>query len=330
MPRQPYMLGTAGPPADTLIVDCTRSDGAATWSHWPNAPALPAAWQADTSTGQVLCVLQQTPSELDRFAYVANDHLDTDGVLSVACAVRGTAVLTHADIIEAAAEAGDFTALTSEAGLRLHWRLVQCIQQFEAQAAPDWQQQCLNYICAELFSLIDEAACADPRRDAAWANVERARLALKNRDGIACEKLGDVISLAWPRRHEHAWDQFLSVPDRDDWPLPAVFEPWPETAFHLHAEQSPDGTTYVLYAPGHSWANTVTRPHVPWPNCQRAQTRLTAMERNPGCQWIIRPQAQSVAFVAQIASVDAQGRPAPSSQSLPTVAAAVREAVRSR
>lgn len=329
---EPLFLTAAPPPPGTLIVDCARTDGAETWSHWPQAPLLPEAWRADTSTGQVLRVLATDPAQPDSFAWVANDHIDADGVLAVACACRGVAVLEHANLLEDAAECGDFGAFHGEAALRLCWRLHQLIIQERVRGA-DWERRCLTRVTDTLPALIAEAAQSDPVRDEAWVNVVAARERLRTRTDVAIEHLGDLVSIAWTRDIGHAWDQFLGVPTADDWPVWAFAGHWGDTCFRLGAERVTNGphpgTMYVLEAPGHSWAATVRRPRVAWPDMSRAVHRLQALETHP-CRWIARPAAANVAFTAQLACVDANDRSYPSALPVATVAAACREALRAR
>ncbi len=325
----PRFLGPEAPPADTLIVDCARTDGTATWSHWPDAPELPLAWRADTSTGQVLRIVAQDPGQLDAFAWVANDHLDVDGVLAVACACRGPAILEHAALLEAAAECGDFTAWVDEKAIRLCWHLHQIIGDEQA-AGDNWQNRCLQRITKNLLEIIDASVTADVQRDAAWQCISAARARVRARSGVAVEHLGDLVSVLWQRgEHGHAWDAYLGVPSHDDLPTLALAGHWPDTCFRLAGEQSAAGTTYVLDAPGHSWAATVQRPRVRWPNLDRAALRLQAVE-TAQCRWVTRPQAAQISFVGQLATIDTQGRPAASALPLATVAAACREALRAR
>ncbi len=293
---------------------------------------MPEAWRADTSTGQVLRVLATDPRQLDRFTWVANDHIDADGVLAVACASRGVDVLDHASLLEDAAECGDFCSFHDEAALRLCWCLHQLILQERVRGA-DWERRCLTRVTDELPDLIAAAAQPDAARDAAWANVVAARERLRSRTEITIEHLGDLVSLAWTRVNGHAWDQFLAVPTADDWPVWALADHWGDTCFRLGAERVDHGphpgTCYVLEAPGHSWAATVRRPRVVWPDLSRAVQRLQALETHP-CRWAERPAAARVAFTAQLASVDANDRSYPSALPVATVAAACREALRAR
>jgi hypothetical protein len=178
-----------------------------------------------------------------------------------------------------------------------------------------------------LPELITEAAEAEPERDAALSQTIAARDRLMARAGFHVEPSASVATVAWTRDHGHAWDQFGEVYRVDDLPLWALDGFVPDTAFQLFAEQCDDGAVYVLDAPRHSWARTVRRPSVPWPDLAKAQATLNQHESG-GCRWVTRPEARSVGFVCQLASVDDHGTPAPSRQSLVTVDAVIREALR--
>jgi hypothetical protein len=325
---KPRFLNAEAPPLGTLIVDCQRTDGVATWSHWIGAPELPPAWRADTSTGQVCRALANNAQACADFTWVGNDHMDCDGLLAVACACRGSDVLRYGDLLADAAACGDFAACPNEAALRLCWRLHQVIHDYRA-TGDGWEQRCLDATVEHLPQLIAEASEPDPQRDEAWQRVVAARERIRRQDGIRCDRLGDLVTLHWQAPAPHTWDQFLDVPHQEPWPMWAFADHWPLTTFFLFAESHPTGTIYVGVAPLHSWAATVERPRVGWPDVSRALLRLQSQEQMP-CTWVGRPAATSVAFTAQMASVDADGLPAPSSLPLATVAAAFREALRAR
>lgn len=320
--RRPFLLTKdTVPPPRTLIVDCSRTDGAATWSHWDGAPRPPTPWIADTATEQVLRALADDPTVFAGFDVVANDHIDADGLLSLACACIGPAVLPHADLLIAAAEAGDFTAWTGEAGLRLAWVLHRRI----GQGGPG--QGILDEVTASLDDLIVRSATAHGE---SFRHAAEVRARIQARDGFTVEKLGDLVSILWAGAGDHAWDQFNAVPTPTE-PLPlwSCEGLWEGTCFHLHGEQVAGGIRYVAYAPFHSWAETVVRPRVARPDLGRCLLRLNGMETGGG-HWVADADARRVAFTGILACVDVSGRPTPSALGPGTVAAALREALRHR
>ena len=101
-----------------LSVDGTV-DNAVHFSHW-KGNQTPASVKADTSTETVLNVVAApNRAELTRsIELVTNNHFDTDGVLSVWAMLTGERALPLRDTLIAAAEAGDFSELSSVEGVR--------------------------------------------------------------------------------------------------------------------------------------------------------------------------------------------------------------------
>lgn len=101
-----------------LSVDGTVNN-AIHFSHW-QGNRTPASVKADTSTEIALNVIASPDREqlTEGIDLVTNNHFDTDGVLSVWTMLNGTAALELRDKLISAAEAGDFSELTSEDGVR--------------------------------------------------------------------------------------------------------------------------------------------------------------------------------------------------------------------
>src|ERR1044071_5821749 len=102
-----------------LSVDGTVSNSVHL-SHW-NGNETPAAVKADTSTEIALNVvaLPNIDAITQGIQLVTNNHFDTDGVLSVWTMLNGERALTLRDKLIAAAEAGDFSELSSTDGVRV-------------------------------------------------------------------------------------------------------------------------------------------------------------------------------------------------------------------
>src|SRR5438094_1679386 len=101
-----------------LSVDGTV-DNAIHFSHW-NGNQTPESVKADTSTETVLNVVaapnrDQLTRSID---LVTNNHFDTDGVLSVWAMLTGARALELRDQLIAAAEAGDFSEMSTQEGVR--------------------------------------------------------------------------------------------------------------------------------------------------------------------------------------------------------------------
>src|SRR6266849_3810308 len=101
-----------------LSVDGTV-DNAIHLSHW-KGNETPASVKADTSTEIALnLVAAPDPDKLTQgIDLVTNNHFDTDGVLSVWTVLTGAPALELHDKLIATAEAGDFSELSTEDGVR--------------------------------------------------------------------------------------------------------------------------------------------------------------------------------------------------------------------
>src|SRR5438132_13473220 len=101
-----------------LSVDGTV-DNAIHFSHW-NGNRTPQSVKADTSTEIALNVVAApNRAELTQgIDLVTNNHYDTDGVLSVWTMLNCERALELRDKLIAAAEAGDFSELSTEEGVR--------------------------------------------------------------------------------------------------------------------------------------------------------------------------------------------------------------------
>src|SRR2546427_5984409 len=101
-----------------LSVDGTV-DNAIHFSHW-KGNKTPASVKADTSTEIALNLVAAL--DLDELTQgidlVTNNHFDTDGVLSVWTVLTGESALELHDKLIAAAEAGDFSEMSTEDGAR--------------------------------------------------------------------------------------------------------------------------------------------------------------------------------------------------------------------
>ncbi len=329
MIRPLFLAPDMAPPQRTLAVDCTGSGADAVYSHWRDAPAAPPELADDTSTGILLRAAADSARWLAGFARVANDHIDADGLLAIAVACNPDVALAHAQLLIGAAEAGDFSEWPGEPAFRLMLRVHQVIRD-QRQRGSDWQQRSCDAVADDLQALIEQSAQPDAERDAQIAQVVAVRARLAARDGFAIGLLGDLASIAWDRRCGHATDAFTTVHEPDDLPVWALAGLFPDTTFQLLVERRSDGLSYRLDAPRHSWARTVRRPTVAWPDLRRCRTRLQSLEPLTGCRWLAFPESRSAGFVCLLACVDGDGRPGPSGLAATVVESAVREGLRAR
>src|SRR5258706_6881584 len=101
-----------------LSVDGTV-DNAIHFSHW-KGNKTPASVKADTSTEIALNLVSAPDREelTQGIDLVTNNHFDTDGVLSVWTVLTGERALELREKLIAAAEAGDFSELSTGDGVR--------------------------------------------------------------------------------------------------------------------------------------------------------------------------------------------------------------------
>src|SRR5258706_4238748 len=111
-----YHEGLADVPK--LSVDGTV-DNAIHFSHWKGNQTPPSV-KADTSTEIALNLV--AAADRDELTHgidlVTNNHFDTDGVLSVWTVLTGERALELREKLIAAAEAGDFSEMSTQAGVR--------------------------------------------------------------------------------------------------------------------------------------------------------------------------------------------------------------------
>jgi hypothetical protein len=307
-------------------VDGAVPGAAAIYSHWRDAPEPPAALAADTSTEMAVTAAEDPARWLDPYGIVCNNHIDADGLLSLAAACHPELARTHARLLIGAAEAGDFCAWPGREPFRLMLRLHQLIRD-EQQRGPGWEQRCCQRAAADIAELIAQAAEPDPERDAQVKRVESAIAKLASRDGFTIDTYDRIAVISWRQRHGHRPDSFLTIDDEDDLPPWAIGCAVPEHLFQLLAMETPEGTVYQLDAPRYSWARVVNRPRIAWPDLAAVRERLQAAESAP-CRWVDRPMAARIGFVCQLASASGE-RIAPSALAAAHVVYACRSALES-
>src|SRR5580692_4337761 len=103
---------------DHVMVDGrTREKSVLTLSHWANV-ASPRRYRRDTSTEMCLAYLARH-RRLPKAAGVTSDHLDEDGLCSLAVFVDPAGAFDRAERLEALALAGDFSRVRDEHAAKL-------------------------------------------------------------------------------------------------------------------------------------------------------------------------------------------------------------------
>jgi hypothetical protein len=159
-------------------------------SHW-NGNTTPDEYYADTSTEMALLLpLDQYPD-----AVVLNNHVDTDGILSVFACVQPQLARQYAPLLIAAAEAGDFGEWNhgnnnDTAGLQLDACLGHLAREYENDAAAVYQQA-LD-ILPDLLHDISTTG-GTQRYQAWWEPTVRAA-----HEDYACFERGEAMAQAGP------------------------------------------------------------------------------------------------------------------------------------
>lgn len=303
-------------PAAALAVDGDPIGAAAYLSHWPGTPEPPLQFAADTATG--MTVRAAATGWLAQFPVVCNNHLDADGVLAMLVCCRPELASSHGQLLEAAAEAGDFTAWLGPRPQRLMLAVHQLLRTYAGQ-----DQAAIMAVIAGADELLAAADQADPERDAQISQIERAILIAPEQIRLGQERLAVI---RWTRRIGHAWDGFGQVYQPDDLPLAAIAACVPQEHFQLLVEETAHGPVIVCAAPGHSWARTVSRPRIAWPDCTALAAELQRGEQGPG-RWVAGAPARKVGFTTILATVDADFLPVATSHDPAVVQALIRSAL---
>jgi hypothetical protein len=298
-----------------VAVDGLVPGAALSLSHW-EGNATPAALKADSSTEIVLRAADTLARE--RFDVVANNHYDADGVLSVWCALTGDAAHAHHDLLVAAAEAGDFSAYSTEAGVKVSL-VLQGSAGVACEAGGD-DARAYALALPRIDALLRSPDAFEPHWRAGLTAIERAMesfargrstvdedparrlsvvaLAADLAPGAAHPTTSDAVSTA-VAHHAHGEWIAVGAPDADGWRWRV------ERAFH-------------------AWADTVVRPRYARRAAARAVAALGAIERAPVGRW--RP-GRGMLGPALVFS-DERGAPAVSSLSPADLGAALRAVTR--
>ncbi len=297
---RPFFLASGlAVPKRSLVVDCGAT-GAATYSHWKDAAPTPPALIADTSTEIVLNAASDPQTWLSHFDYVVNDHIDADGLLAIAIACNPDVGLRYRELCIAAAESGDFSEWTNEAGFRLMLTLHQYISKF-SELNKSSQDLC-NFIVDHFEAVIQESQLPDHQRDRQVARVLSTSQALAENKLFTVFQSPTVVGVQWQRRYGHA-DSFRVVDEEDDLPNWSLSTIANSHQFQLLAMETMSGTVYQLNAPPHSWARTTIRPAISWPEYTKVAQSLQNSE-TATCQWFTLPESRKHGFVCLLASCD--------------------------
>lgn len=310
-----------------LSVDGTV-DNAVHFSHW-QGNETPASVKADTST-EIALNLVAAPNREELtggIELVTNNHFDTDGVLSVWTMLNGERALELRDKLIAAAEAGDFSEMSTQEGVRASIVI-------QASDSPlDVGSPLAQQLAGEPVN--DDARCYE----LVLPHVERILMHTNdyaslwvdpwNRIATALESFSKGRSRV-EEDHEAKFslvtlapDIFSSVgfkPTRHSAPFTAISKNARGEVF-LIATPLDGGWAYRIDYPYYSWAETVVRPKIERRDLSSLIARLNEAEQNPAGQWKI--DTSELASAAKFS--DGNGKLAASSLDLAFVTSELRD-----
>ena len=313
-----------------LSVDGTVDD-AIHFSHW-KGNQTPASVKADTSTEIALKVAAAADREtLTRgIDLVTNNHFDTDGVLSVWTMLNGERALDLRDRLIAAAEAGDFSEMSSADGVRASIVIQGSDSPTDKSGSPlalqlageDSVTEARSYelVLPHVEDVIRNPDKYEPLWHDSWSRIERAL---------------DSFASGTSRVEETEGGKLSVVTLAPEIFSPAGFSPAqyaaPFTAVSYHARgelfliATPmnDGWAYRIDYPYYSWAETVVRPGIERHDLSEAMSRLNELEGNSAARW----QVDSSELASAAKFLDAEGTLAASALAPDAVATELRRSL---
>src|SRR5882672_10664725 len=311
-----------------LSIDGTV-DNAIHFSHW-KGNKTPASVKADTSTEIGLnLVAAPDREELTRgIDLVTNNHFDTDGVLSVWTVLTGERALELREKLIAAAEAGDFSELSTQAGVRASI----VIQGSESAIDEDAGSPLTHQLAGAPVTDLARAY------ELVLPHVARVLTHTNEYESLWCDPWNRIAaaldSFAKGRSrvdedHEAKVSLVTLAPEIFS---PAGFKPTrhcaPFTAISHHARgevfliATPlgGGWSYRIDYPYYSWAETIVRPTIRRRDFTSLMERLNETETSTDGRW--RLDTSELASAMKFS--EPEGRLAASGLSLDVVAAQLR------
>jgi hypothetical protein len=275
-----------------LSVDGTV-DNAIHFSHW-KGNQTPESVKADTSTETVLNVVAApNRQELTRsIDLVTNNHFDTDGVLSVWSMLTGERALDLRDRLIAAAEAGDFSELSSVDGVRASIVIQGSDSPIDKSGSPlaaklagapvDDEAESYVLVLPHVEDVIRNTDKYEELWREQWRRIETALDSFAKGASTVAEFTDVDLSLVTLAREVFGPNGF--DPARDAVPFAAISKHAKGTLF-LIATPLDGGWAYRIDYPYYSWAETVVRPPVRRRDLTLVLERLNELESSTTGKW---------------------------------------------
>lgn len=293
-----------------LSVDGTV-DNSIHFSHW-KGNETPDSVKADTSTETVLKVVA-APNRLEltrSIDLVTNNHFDTDGVLSVWAMLTGERALQLREPLIAAAEAGDFSELSSVDGVRASIVIQGSDSPIDKAGSPLAERlagETVNEAQAYVLVLphIHDVITNIDRYESLWrAPWKRIEMALDSfaKGGSRVAEIDEaklsVVTLAGEAFGPSGFD-----PHQHSAPFTAISHHARGELF-LIATPLNGGWAYRIDYPFYSWAETVVRPKIVRRDLTEVINKLNQLEANAAARW--RLDSSELASAAKFS--DASGK----------------------
>jgi hypothetical protein len=266
------------------------------FSHW-EGNETPAEVKADTST-EIALNLISSPNR-DRLTrgidLVTNNHFDTDGVLSVWTVLTGEPALELRDKLISSAEAGDFSELTSDDGVRASLTIQgpdpagndsdsgsPLAKHLNGGAVED-DARAYELILPEVERVLTNINAYEHLWRAGWEGIATAVENFENRRSTV-EELADVglsiVTLAPDTFGPGGFD-----PAQHATPFTAVSR-YARGQLFVIGTPYKNGWSYRLDYPYYSWAETVVRPRIERRDLASMIARLNDLETSSEGRWL--------------------------------------------
>src|SRR6185503_3921318 len=265
------------------------------FSHW-EGNETPAELKADTATEIALnLVASPRRDELVRgIDLVTNNHFDTDGVLSVWTVLTGERALELKGKLISAAEAGDFSELTSEAGVRASITIQGLDQAGNESQGGSPLARSLNggedvdddkayeLVLPEVLKVLTNVEAYEHLWRDGWEQIARALDSFESGASTVAELTEANTTLV-----TIAPEVFEPVgfdPRKHGVPVTAVSK-YARGQMFLIAIPYQNGWSYRFDYPYYSWAETVVRPHIERRDLSNLLARLNEQEQSSDGRW---------------------------------------------
>jgi len=294
-----------------LSVDGTV-DNAIHFSHW-KGNETPKSVKADTSTEIVLnIVAAPNRQELTRnIDLVTNNHFDTDGILSVWTMLTGERALSLRSKLIAAAEAGDFSELSSVDGVRASIVIQGSDSPIDKSGSPLAARLAGAPVLDEAESYVlvlphveDVISNTDNYEELWLSQWQRIEAALDSfaKGTSRVEEIDDAkLSVVTLAREVFGLSGF--DPKQHSVPFTAISHNAHGELF-LIATPLEGGWAYRIDYPYYSWAETVVRPKIARRDLSDLMNQLNGLETNPAARW--RLDSSELASAAKFSDEEGQ------------------------